>query len=285
MRQLAPVAPGAVATARRRKSWRGTADAERAGIENRVRTKAGGSGGREPKGASFAVAAILLVLGVMPVAWSQPAQKSSDSLVHGQQIFSQRCAECHGERGQGVSGVVSIAGPNLQAEHNLGQVLTAVEVGPSHMPSFARVLSVQDMRDVAEFVTQKIAVIPMQGGNLSEGSDLYAMYCSACHRTDVRGGALVFDGVNAPDLSRKSRALVAGAIRWGPGPMPNFPASVLNDQQVASIADYVKYTQHPPSPGGSPLRWYGPVAEGFVAWVIAFSTVVLAMWIERGGKG
>lgn len=221
----------------------------------------------------------------MPAAGAQPAQKPSDPLVHGQQIFAQRCAACHGDHGQGVSGIVSIAGPNLQAEHDLGQVLTAVEAGPSHMPSFARILSVPDMRDVAGFVTQKIAVIPMQGGNLSEGEDLYSMYCAACHRTDVRGGALVFDGVNAPDLSRKSRALVAGAIRWGPGPMPNFPASVLSDQQVASIADYVKYARRPPSPGGAPMHWYGPVAEGFAAWVIAISLMVVAMWIERGGKG
>lgn len=221
----------------------------------------------------------------IPAVWGQPAQTPSDPLVHGQQIFSEHCAKCHGDHGQGVSGMVSIAGPNLQAEHNLGQVLTAVEVGPSHMPSFGRILSVPEMRDVAGFVTEKIAVIPMQGGNVSEGGDLYGMYCSACHRTDVRGGALVFDGVNAPDLSRKSRALVAGAIRWGPGPMPNFPRTVLSDQQVASIADYVKYAQRPPAPGGAPLHWYGPVAEGFAAWVIAFSSIVVAMWIERGGKG
>ncbi len=237
-----------------------------------------------PKGASFASLAFFVAFCV-PVVRGQAAPNAGDPLARGQQIFAQHCAECHGDHGQGVSGVVSIAGPNLQAEHNLGQVLTAIEVGPSHMPSFGRILSVPDMKDVAGYVTQKIAVIPMQGGNLSEGGDLYAMYCSACHRTDVRGGALVFDGVNAPNLSHKSRALVAGAIRWGPGPMPNFPPSVLTDQQVASIADYVKYAQRPPAPGGSAMHWYGPVAEGFAAWVIAFLTIGVAMWIERGGKG
>lgn len=222
---------------------------------------------------------------VPPAAWGQTAKAPGTALVHGQQIFAQHCAECHGDEGQGVSGVVSIAGPNLQAEHTLGQVLTAVEVGPSHMPSFARTLSVEDMRDVASFVTGKVAVISMQGGNLSEGGKLFSMYCAACHRTDARGGALVFDGVNASDLSHKSRALIAGAMRWGPGPMPKFPPSVLSDQQVASVADYVKYVQHPPNPGGATMHWYGPVAEGCVAWIIAFSSIVVAMWIERGGKG
>lgn len=187
--------------------------------------------------------------------------------------------------GQGRSGVVSIAGPNLQAEHDPGQVLTAEEVGPSHMPSFGRILSVQDMRDTAAFVTQKIATIPLQGGNLSEGGMLFREYCATCHRTAVRGGALVFDGVNAPALTNKSGPIVAGAIRWGPGPMPRFPSSVLTDQQVASIVDYVQYVQHPPAPGGSPMNWVGPVAEGCVAWIIVFGLIIVAMWIERGGKG
>lgn len=192
---------------------------------------------------------------------------------------------CHGDQGQGVSAVVSIAGPNLQAEHDVGRVMTAIEVGPSHMPAFSRVLSVPDIHAAADYVTQKIAVIPMTGGNLSEGGELFRMYCATCHRTAVRGGALVFDGKNAPALVDKSKALVAGAIRWGPGPMPKFPPAVLSDQQVASIAEYVAYVQHPASPGGSPLNWYGPVAEGFVAWVIVLAMTVLTMWIERGGKG
>lgn len=219
----------------------------------------------------------------LPRGWSQAAQP--DAVSHGQMIFSQHCAVCHGEMGEGRSGIVSIAGPNLQAEHNPGQVLAAEEVGPSHMPSFARTLSVQDMRDTAAFVTQKIATIPLVGGNQSEGGILFREYCATCHRTAVRGGALIFDGVNAPALTNKSRAIIAGTIRWGPGPMPKFPPSVLTDQQVASIVDYVKYAQHPDSPGGSPMNWYGPVAEGCVAWIIVFGMIMMAMWIERGGRG
>src|SRR5579872_4865746 len=146
----------------------------------------------------------------------------NETAVPGAAIFAQHCAMCHGEHGEGVSALSSIAGPNLQAEHDLGQVLTAVEVGPSHMPSFARVLSVENMRTVAQYVTRHLATIPLQGGNIDDGGELYREYCSACHRTDVRGGALAFVGTNAPDLSDKSPALVAGAIRWGPGPMPAF---------------------------------------------------------------
>ena len=225
----------------------------------------------------------LLILFASQIAFAQ--QGANAGSPDGKAIFEQRCAKCHGEYGQGISAVVSIAGPSLQAEHNRGRVITAVETGPMHMPSFMRTLSLAEIRAVASYVTNNIAVIPLHGGNIGEGGELFRVYCAPCHRTDVRGGALAFVGANAPDLSRKSLALVAGAIRWGPGGMPPFPPSVINDQQLASIVEYIRYVQRPASPGGAPMNWYGPVAEGFAAWVIVFVLVILTTWIEKGGKG
>jgi ubiquinol-cytochrome c reductase cytochrome c subunit len=219
---------------------------------------------------------------------ANPAVNSSPDaapLVDGGAIFAQHCARCHGTRGQGISAVVSIAGPSLRAEHDPGVVITALEVGPSHMPVFSYVLSVPEMHAVANYVTRSIADIPLTGGSLTEGGDLFRTNCAVCHRTAVRGGALAFTGVNAPALTHKSAAIIAGAIRWGPGPMPPFPASILNDQQVASIVQYVKFVQHPPDPGGNPIGYSGPVAEGYAAWLIVLLLVVFSMWIERGGKG
>lgn len=164
-------------------------------------------------------------------------------------------------------------------------VMAAMEIGPGHMPTFVYVLSVAEMRAVADYVTQQIAMIPLAGGDLSEGGELFRANCAPCHRTAVRGGALAFTGINAPALTGKSAAIVAGAIRWGPGPMPRFPPSVLNDRQLASIVRYVKFVQHPPSPGGNPIGYSGPVAEGFVGWVSVFVLIGAALWIEKGGKG
>lgn len=204
---------------------------------------------------------------------------------YGKAVFDMRCAKCHGDAGQGVSGVINIGGPNIQAEHDAAGVMTAMEVGPSHMPQFAYVLSVPEMRAVANYVTRKIAVIPLGGGDIVEGGKLFRQNCAPCHHTTVRGGALVFTGINAPALSGKSPAILAGAIRWGPGPMPSFPPSVFDDHQLNSIVKYVEFVQQPPSAGGSPLDWYGPVAEGFAAWMIMFGIIGIAVWIEWGGKG
>lgn len=203
----------------------------------------------------------------------------------GKAIFQLRCAKCHGVNGGGVTAAITIAGPSLLAEHDHGAAMMAMEVGPNHMPSFARVLSVDEMRAVADYVTQSIAVIPLAGGNLSDGGKLFRVYCAPCHRTAVRGGALAFTGINAPALTGKSPAIIAGAIRWGPGPMPPFPPSVLNDQQLDSIVEYVKFVQHPPSPGGSSLNWYGPVSEGFAAWLVLLAVILTTGWIEKGGNG
>lgn len=80
---------------------------------------------------------------------------------------------------------------------------------------------------VSYHVTTQLAVIPLTGGSIGEGGRLFSVYCAACHRTAVRGGVLTFAGRNAPALTDKSAALIAGAIRWGPGTMPSFPEPVM----------------------------------------------------------
>ena len=231
---------------------------------------------------ALTVRALLLVLLVSPLAYSQSA---SVGPVDAAGIFRDRCAKCHGDQGEGISAAMTIAGPNIQAVHNPGDVMMAMEVGPSHMPSFAHVLTIDEMNAVANYVTQRLAVIPLSGGRLQEGGELFRIYCATCHRTAVRGGALAYVGTNALSLVGVSPALVAGAVRWGPGPMPSFPPSVISDTQLDSITKYVEFAEHPPAQGGNPLNFYGPVPEGVVAWVVIFCLIAVTGWIERGEKG
>lgn len=232
-------------------------------------------------GAPFRV--LLLAAVACPVCFSQEAPSAPEP--PGKAVFLRYCAKCHGDRGQGISGIIGIAGPNLQAEHDPGYVQESVELGPSHMPRFAYLLSVDDIHAVSRYVTQNLATIPLSGGDLRDGGRVFELYCASCHRTAVRGGALAFVGTNAPALTGKSAALIAGAIRWGPGPMPAFPASVIDDKELASVVDYIRYAQNPASPGGSAMNWYGPVAEGFAAWVLLGALILIGAWIEKGGKG
>lgn len=226
-----------------------------------------------------------MFFGAALIAPSVFAQQAYPTGSPGQAVFAARCAVCHGDQGQGVSARVTIAGPSLRAEHDVDAVVANVRDGRGVMPSFSRILSEQDIDGVARYITGTLANIPLTGGNLSEGGILFRTHCAACHRTAVRGGALVLVQTNAPALNTRSAAVIAGAIRSGPGPMPAFPPAIMSDQQLASIVDYVKFVQHPPSPGGNPLHWYGPVVEGLVACAIVCALATLAMWIEKGGNG
>jgi ubiquinol-cytochrome c reductase cytochrome c subunit len=251
-------------------------------IQERVQIHARRVAGVTPTLVGWLASALLLAL-ALPAAFCQ--QNPGAPPPDGKAIFHERCAKCHGEQGEGISSVVTIAGPDIQAEHNMGQVMAAVEVGPEHMPAFSWVLTVPEIRAVSEYVTQKLAVIPLSGGDLSEGGKLFRIDCAVCHRTAVRGGALAFTGINAPNLTSEPAPLIAGAIRWGPGPMPKFPPSLIDDKQLDSIVEYVRYVQHPPSPGGSPMEYIGPVAEGCVTWIVVFGLIAVTTWIEKGGKG
>ena len=198
-----------------------------------------------PSHLGLAAAILALALPASSVFAQQPAPTPSP----GQAVYAARCAVCHGDRGQGVSARVTIAGPSLQAEHDIDAVITVVRGGRGVMPSFGRVLPSQDIDDVSHYITSHLATIPLTGGNLSEGGILFRTHCAACHRTAVRGGALALVQTNAPALADRSAAVIAGAIRSGPGPMPAFPPALISDRQLASVVDYVRFVQHPPNPG------------------------------------
>ncbi len=203
----------------------------------------------------------------------------------GKEIFDERCSTCHGMNGGGVAAAVNILGPSLKAEHNEKWVLHRIRNGKGKMPTFSRILTPQQIQAVADYVTQNLAVIPLGGGKVSEGTKMFSAYCAPCHRTAVRGGALAFAGTNAPNLTDKSPAVVASTVRWGPGPMPSFPPSVISNQQLASIVKYVHSVQHPPSPGGFSVNFRGPVVEGFIGWIGVFGIIGFAVLVEKGGKG
>lgn len=225
----------------------------------------------------------LYILLLVPiVAWKAAGAGAAadDNLTEGARVFFRICATCHGPQGKGTD-----TAPSLEAMRNRQEVVEMVFRGRGKMPSFANTLSRGQIEAVADYVSQKLAVLTLEGGNLGEGGTLYRDNCSPCHRTAVRGGALAFAKMNAPTLTGLSGEEIAGFVRSGPGPMPAFPPSVISDGQLASIIKYVRFMQRPPHPGGLPMRYYGPVAEGLVAVVVTIFLVFIAGWIERGGKG
>jgi alcohol dehydrogenase (cytochrome c) len=71
----------------------------------------------------------------------------------GAAVYTTACLACHGEQGEGGHG----GGPTLQAMSNVAVVLQVVSEGRNAMPSFNGTLTSQQIRDVAAYVSSRLA--------------------------------------------------------------------------------------------------------------------------------
>jgi ubiquinol-cytochrome c reductase cytochrome c subunit len=116
---------------------------------------------------------------------------------------------------------------------------------------------------------------------LEDGRALYAANCLACHGAGAQG-ASVGGGSTAPALDVATPVQIAEAVRIGPGVMPVFGPKVLDEPDLNSLIRYVEFLRGARDPGGLDLGYAGPVAEGFVAWLVGMGCLLLAAWlIER----
>jgi ubiquinol-cytochrome c reductase cytochrome c subunit len=210
----------------------------------------------------------------------------------GERLYQQDCAWCHGAEGQGT-----IYGPNLagvgaaSADFMLrtGRMPIAdVEQQPERrVPGYTdeQIASLVDL--VSSFGPgPAIPEVDPAAADLGQGAELYQIHCAACHSSTGFGGALT-NGLQAPGLQDSSATEIAEAVRIGgagfrTGHMPRFGPDVIDDRQMDSVVRYVLYLQHPEDRGGLDLAHVGPIAEGFVAWVVGLLLVVaFTRWIGK----
>ena len=72
---------------------------------------------------------------------------------NGAMVYTTACVACHGEQGEGGHG----GGPTLQAMGNAAVVLQVVSEGRNAMPAFNGTLTSEQIRDVATYVSQRLA--------------------------------------------------------------------------------------------------------------------------------
>ena len=82
-----------------------------------------------------------------------PAAGGAGNADNGAAVYTTACLACHGEKGEGGHG----GGPSLQALKNGAVVLQVVSEGRNAMPSFNGTLSAEQIRDVAAFVSGRLA--------------------------------------------------------------------------------------------------------------------------------
>jgi ubiquinol-cytochrome c reductase cytochrome c subunit len=240
----------------------------------------GQGGGEPPRGAPGGAGA------------RQPAPPADAASGDGRALYLTSCVNCHGAGGAGtVDGPPLTASGEARTDFYLrtGRMPLTVPVPqpPAKLPAF----NDAQIRDLVAYVGSlcdravnectAIPTVDLDRARIQEGQRLFLGNCAPCHNSAAVGGALSF-GRNAPSLQQTPPTQVAEAVRTGPGQMPRFGPDVLDDGQVDAIVKYVQYLHEPENPGGLPLGYTGPVAEGFVALLLGLSAMVLAArWITR----
>ena len=105
---------------------------------------------------------------------------------------------------------------------------------------------------------------------------MFAENCEQCHGATGSGsGAVGYRNV-APSILDDSPVEIAEAVREGPDVMPVFGPRVIDDKSLDDAIAYVGYLRTAQyNPGGLQLANLGPAAEGFAAWVLGMSFLVL----------
>jgi ubiquinol-cytochrome c reductase cytochrome c subunit len=216
---------------------------------------------------------------------STPSPTSTSSaipsdVVAGRELYEERCSTCHGSRGEGTSQAPPIAG--------LGPAYYDFMMSTGRMPldipgTQARrrppVLGPGQIKSISDYLESiapdgvQIPEVNPDAGSLSLGESTYQANCAPCHGTTAHGGAV--GAQVAPPLRPASAVQVAEAIRIGPGTMPVFDESTIDQHTLDSVVAYVVYLRHPDDRGGNGLGGAGPLIEGFVALIGGLGLVVL----------
>jgi ubiquinol-cytochrome c reductase cytochrome c subunit len=206
----------------------------------------------------------------------------------GKVIYDSSCAACHGMQGEGTQ-----FGPPLT---DSGAAAVDFMLRTGRMPLSAPgqpvtrgrpAFSDSEIQALVAYVASFGNGPPIPGVQVNESADLaagraaYIANCAACHGAGGSGDA-VGGGFVAPPVLDTPPTQVGEAIRIGPGVMPVFDARQISDADLSSIAAYLAFLRERSSPGGLSVGGVGPVAEGYVAWLVYLTAFLLvARWIER----
>lgn len=222
-----------------------------------------------------------------------------DPAVRGEAIWRRDCVSCHGPDGDGTAW-----GPSLQGKGAAG-VHLAVTTGRMPLEDLSELRDTapgEDRRQIPrgfhgsdEYLPGQVSAlvaharqilsgpdvptVDVAGADVSRGAELFQSNCASCHSWSGRGGALA-NGHAATSLEHSSPEQVVEAMRTGLGTMPTYSESTVSEEDAAHIAAYVVYLQHPRTPGGHPLAFLGPMAEGMAAGVFGVLGLLLFVrWI------
>jgi len=246
------------------------------------------------------IAAVVVLVGlawattVGPLVASSPEQASaadpsqSVQMAAGAARYEASCAACHG-----IGGVGTASGPSLIGV-GAASVDFMLRTGRMPLPEPNAQMTPKrpayddpTIQSIVAYVSSLGDGPPIPGVQVTSATDIaagraaYVATCAACHGAGATGDA-VGGGAVAPPLLGTAPTQIGEAIRTGPGAMPAFGPGQVSDEQMSEIAGYLAFVRDKAAPGGQPIGGVGPVAEGYVAWIVYLvGLLVAARWIER----
>ena len=208
-----------------------------------------------PRFKTFAIASLIAATlvagaGVLSAQTTAPAGDAK----HGQQLYDiNGCYLCHNYQGQGTGSRKpgQNPGPNLAPGPipYAGYVKQLRTPRQSMPPYDAKLLSDQDLADIYAYLAaqppakdaRRIALLKVVNAgtatNTPRGAVVFSANCASCHGATGQGGI-------GPALRGESARKNAGAVTAfikNPAPlMPKLYPGILNESDVAAVADYVE---------------------------------------------
>jgi ubiquinol-cytochrome c reductase cytochrome c subunit len=206
----------------------------------------------------------------------------------GGDLFQTSCASCHGQAGEGTANGPRLIGVGAAAADFM------LRTGRMPLPAPGQpvrrgtpVFADADIQALVAYVASLGEGPPIPNVQITTSTDTaagraaYVATCAACHGAGGSGDA-VGGGQIAPPLLDTAPTQVGEAIRLGPGAMPAFDARQVSDAQLSQIAAYLQFLRTSAAPGGATVGGVGPVAEGYVGWLVYLVALVgVTRWIER----
>lgn len=207
----------------------------------------------------------------------------------GLDLYTRHCSSCHGKNGEGSEQAPSLVGVGAAAvDFYITSGRMPLRAPVDQAPRSRNIFTHEQTDAIVKYVSEgfgkggpEIPDVELSKGNLVEGNEIFANNCAMCHNSAGSGGALGGD-YYAPNLYDSTPTQVAEAVRFGPGAMPVFGENQLSQEQLDSLVFYVKHIQNDRQvgEGGLAIGRYGPVAEGFVAWVIGLGALLgISRWM------
>jgi ubiquinol-cytochrome c reductase cytochrome c subunit len=222
-------------------------------------------------------------------ATAQPEQGETTSDIQGADIYTSRCANCHGASGQGGTTATGVRAPRLRRVPIalVDLVVRTRRMPPGDADADTRTPNpVRGERRVALLrwmranlaLTGELPAADLDGGDPARGQEVYAANCQQCHGSTGAGG-VAGAGAFTPGLIHRQPIVIAEAIRLGPFQMPQFGEDVVSDEE---IRDVVAFLDEVGAEDGTPLgiAELNPVFAAAYVFVFALAALLSAMWLS-----